>query len=415
MMTKPAARPPAEATLFQSLKTFPATVHALLFFTLVIRFSYFMAWPFIAIIMTRNYQMSPVTIGLAMTGSALLSVVLGMYGGQLSDRLGRKAILMTGCLLSCVGYGLLALASGVGLFVLGLLIVGVCYAWVDPPVRALMSDLLGDKRRRALALQLRYYLINVAAVSGPLVGIAFGLTSQKGTFLITALSYLPFFVYVLFYIPAGKIVAEGAAEKPVKLHDVMMIIARDRLYVAALMCSILCAVVYVHYESVLPQYLLRLDPEAAVRLVTLILVTNACAVLLAQTFLVRFLVRVSLPDRILLGAAIFAVSQICFWATRTPDITVWIGATIVYSVGEAILMPNLNILLDQLAPPAHRGAYLGVSTLSTLGIATGPLIGGILLALTGAGVFIATALFSLLLCAIIYACKMGMQARLQDS
>lgn len=78
-------------------------------------------------------------------------------------------------------------------------------------------------------------------------------------------------------------------------------------------------------------------------------------------------------------------------------------------------MPNLNILLDQLAPAEHRGAYLGASTLSTLGIAVGPLIGGVLLAMTGAGVFIGTALLSLLLCAIIYISRRNMLARLLDA
>lgn len=417
MTTKHAAQPCATPTMYQTIKTFPAAVHALLFFTLVVRFSYFMAWPFIAVIMTRNYQMSPVMIGIAMTSSALISVVLGMYGGQLSDRLGRRVILLLGCAFSAVGYATLALASGMGLFIVGLMIIGVCFAWVDPPVRALMSDLLGDRRRRALALQMRYYLINVAAVCGPLVGIAFGLTSQRGTFLITGLSYLPFFVYVALFIPAGKLLTqpqtEGVAQ--IKLHQVMIIIARDKLYVAALLCSILCAIVFVHFESVLPQYLLRIAPDQAVELITLILVTGASTVLIAQTFLVRFIAQLSLPNRILLGGAIFAISQVCFWLTRSTDAWAWVGVTIIFSIGEAILMPNLNILLDQLAPAEHRGAYLGASTLTTLGIATGPLIGGVLLALTGAGVFIATALFSLLLCAIIYASKVGMHKRLQDS
>ena len=417
MTTKPAAEVCVQTTFIQTLKTFPATVHALLFFTLLIRFSYFMAWPFIAVIMTQNYHMSPVSIGVAMTSSALLSVALGMYGGQLSDRLGRRVILITGCAFSAVGYATLALASGMGLFIVGLMIIGVCFAWVEPPVRALMSDLLGDKRRRALALQMRYYLINVAAVSGPLVGIAFGLTSQKGTFLITGLSYLPFLIYVLLFIPAGKLLKEPLAreEASVKLHQIMMVIARDKIYVAALLCSILCAIVYVNYESVVPQYLLLLDADAAVKLITLILVGNACTVLIAQTFLIRFLAQVSLPKRIFLGGAIFAFSQLCFWATRTPDAWAWLLVTVVFSLGEAILMPNLNILLDQLAPAEHRGAYLGASTLTTLGIATGPLIGGVLFALTGAGVFIATALFSLLLCVIICLCKAEMQTRLQNS
>lgn len=103
MTTKPAAEICATPGLFQTLKTFPATVHALLFFTLIIRFSYFMAWPFIAVIMTQNYHMSPIAIGVAMTSSALISVVLGMYGGQISDRLGRRVILLLGCGFSSAG------------------------------------------------------------------------------------------------------------------------------------------------------------------------------------------------------------------------------------------------------------------------------------------------------------------------
>ncbi|MBU4680831.1 MFS transporter [Cedecea davisae] len=415
MTTKYAVREDATPGFIQTLKTFPSTVIALLFFTLVIRFSYFMAWPFMTVIMTRNYHLSSVSVGIAMTSSALLAVGLGMYGGQLSDKLGRRGILSLGCALSFVGYALLGLAGGMTLFIIGLMIVGVCFAWVEPPIRALMSDLLGDRRRRALALQIRYYLVNVAAVTGPLVGIAFGLTSQKSTFVITAVSYLPLLVYTLLYIPAGKLINDKTQATPtIRLRDIMLIIARDKLFVAALMCSILCAVVFVHYESVVPLYLLTLDAEAAVKLITLILVSNACTVLIAQLFLVRFLARVSLPNRILLGGAIFALSQLLFWSVRAPDALLWVGVTIVFSIGEAILMPNLNILLDQLAPDEHRGAYLGASTLSTLGIALGPLIGGVMLTLTGAGVFLSTALFSLLLCAIIYASKAGIRQRLQE-
>ncbi len=417
MTTKPAAEICAAPGLFQTLKTFHATVHALLFFTFVIRFSYFMAWPFIAVIMTQNYHMSPIAIGVAMTSSALISVVLGMYGGQISDRMGRRVILLLGCGFSAVGYITLAQASGMGLFITGLMIIGVCFAWVDPPVRALMSDLLGDRRRRALALQMRYYLINVAAVFGPLVGLVFGLTSQKGTFLITGLTYLPFFVYVLLFIPAGKLVGEpqSGSAPAIRLHQMMGIIAKDRIYVAALLCSILCSIVFIHYEAVLPQYLMLLDGDRAVKLITLILVTNACTVLVFQSLIVRFMAQINLPKRILLGGAIFALSQLCFFATRSTEVWIWLTFTAVFSMGEAILMPNLNILLDQLAPAEHRGAYLGASTLSTLGVAVGPLIGGVMLAMTGAGVFICTALLSLLLCAIIYLSRARMLARLQET
>lgn len=316
-----------------------------------------------------------------------------------------------------MGYITLAQASSMGTFIIGLMIIGVCFAWVDPPVRALMSDLLGDKPRRALALQMRYYLINVAAVSGPLVGIFFGLTSQKGTFLITGLTYLPFFIHVGLFIPAGKLLNEkvGDSDSVPKLYQVVGIIIRDRIYIAALLCSILCSIVFIHYETVLPQYLMLLDGNAAVKLITLILVTNACTVLLFQSFIMGFFAEVDLPKRILMGGAIFSISQVCFFATRSTEMWAWLTVTVVFSMGEAILMPNLNILLDQLAPAEHRGAYLGASTLTTLGVAAGPLIGGVMLAMTGAGVFICTAFLSVLLCSIIYLCRNSILVRLHNS
>lgn len=415
-MSEPACEVFSKPTLLQTLKSFPIAVHVLLFFTLAIRFSYFMAWPFIAVIMTQHYHMSPIAIGLAMTSSALFSVVLGMYGGQISDRLGRRIILLLGCAFSAIGYIVLAQAEGMMMFILGLMIIGVSFAWVDPPLRALMSDLLGDRQRRALALQIRYYLVNVAAVFGPLVGMVFGLNSQKGTFLITGLSYLPFFFYVLWYIPAGKLLLtqQVSSGSSMKLHQIMAVIVKDRTYIIALLCSILCSIVFIHYEAVLPQYLLRLNGNAAIKLITLILVTNAFTVLLFQTFIMRFLSQVTLPKRIILGGIVFALSQICFFLIRSPDVGLWLAATSVFSVGEAILMPNLNILLDHLAPPEHRGAYLGASMLSTLGIAIGPLIGGVIMALTGPGVFISTTFLSLLLCTLMYANRISMRARLQD-
>ena len=415
-MTKSVSEFTTEPTLFQTLKSFPATVHALLLFTLVIRLSYFMAWPFIAVIMTQHYHMSPVAIGLAMTSSALISVVLGMYGGQISDRLGRRIILLMGCAFSAVGYTVLSQASGITLFIVGLMIIGVSFAWVDPPLRALMSDLLGDHRRRALALQLRYYLVNIAAVFGPLIGMVFGLSSQKGTFLITGLSYFPFFFYVLLFIPAGKLqfAEQVGSEPPIKIHKVVAIIAKDKTYLIALLCSILCSIVFIHYEAVLPQYLLLLNGSSAVKLITSVLITNAFTVLLFQTFIMKFLAQVTLPKRIVLGSLVFALSQLGFFLIRSPDIGLWLIATSVFSIGEAILMPNLNILLDHLAPPEHRGAYLGASMLSNLGIAIGPLIGGVALTLTGAGVFICTMVLSLLLCMIMYAYRIKMLARLQN-
>ncbi|AOM42862.1 hypothetical protein A9255_10605 [Xenorhabdus hominickii] len=84
-----------------------------------------------------------------------------------------------------------------------------------------------------------------------------------------------------------------------------------------------------------------------------------------------------------------------FWCNDTTSGLWWGLVTIVFSIAEAILLPNLSILLDRLAPERYRGAYLGASTLAVLGLSLGPFVGGALLEWRGKGVFIVMALLCL--------------------
>ncbi|MCT8348663.1 MFS transporter [Photorhabdus temperata] len=157
----------------------------------------------------------------------------------------------------------------------------------------------------------------------------------------------------------------------------------------------LCYLVYAQIESIVPQYLLMLDTTRAVDLVTVILITNAITVLVAQVYLVPLLTNTPLGQRITVGALIFAVSQLLFWINDTASAFWWGLVAVVFSIAEAILLPNLSILLDRLAPEHYRGAYLGASTLVVLGLSLGPFIGGALLEWWGKGVFTVMALFCL--------------------
>lgn len=408
----------AELTMRETLATFPRSVSVLLFFTLLTRLSYFMAWPFLSIILTRTYQLTPLAIGTLMSGCALISVILGIYGGSLSDRVGRKTLLVLGCLLAIVGYGSIALANGVLVFAFGLLLTGISFSWIDAPSRALMSDLLQDQKRRELALQIRYFAVNIAAAGGPLIGITFGLNSQKSTFLLTALSYVPFLLFSLWCIPAGKLLLNTSTREP---HDAAMpawqvvrLIFRDNIYLIVLISSILCYLVYAQIESIVPQYLLMLDAARAVDVVTVILVANAVTVLVAQFYLVPLFANTSPEQRIITGALIFALSQMLFWANDTASMLWWGGCTIVFSIAEAILLPNLSILLDRLAPQRYRGAYLGASTLVVLGLSLGPFVGGALLAWSGKGVFVVMALFCLCIAALMTINQKKIKSRLDE-
>ncbi|MBH2760536.1 MFS transporter [Serratia ureilytica] len=379
-------------TIRQTVATFPRKVLTLLFFTFLTRISFFMAWPFLSIILTRTYQLTPIAIGGLMSGCTLVSIFLGFYGGALSDRLGRKKLMILGCLFAIIGYFCIGVANSVFIFALGLLCTSISFSWADVPSRALMSDLLQDQRRRELALQIRYFAINLAAVSGPILGITIGLNSQKSTFIITSISYVPFLLFSLFFIPSKSPMHQKKLENEcavtISTWQVCRLILKDNVYVIVLISSILCYLVYSQIDSVVPQYLLMLDSVLAVDLVTVLLVTNAITVLVAQFYLVPYFVDTPIEKRITIGALILAVSQVLFWSNETTSSLWWAGCAVVFSIAEAILLPNLSILLDRLAPAHYRGAYLGASTLVMLGLSLGRIIGGALLEWWGGNVFL---------------------------
>ncbi|CEK25406.1 MFS transporter [Xenorhabdus nematophila] len=92
----------------------------------------------------------------------------------------------------------------------------------------------------------------------------------------------------------------------------------------------------------------------------------------------------------------------------------WAGCTVIFSIAEAILLPNLSILLDRLAPERYRGAYLGTSTLVVLGLSLGPFVGGALLEWSGKGVFVMMALFCLCIAVLMLINKQKIKLRLRE-
>ncbi len=106
---------------------------------------------------------------------------------------------------------------------------------------------------------------------------------------------------------------------------------------------------------------------------------NAIIVMIAQLYLALLLANTPLEQRITIGALIFAVSQMMFWLNETASALWWVGCAVIFNIVEAILLPNLRILLHRLAPEYYRGAYLGASTLVVLGLSLGPFVGGALL------------------------------------
>jgi MFS family permease len=201
------------------LHQFHPIVWVLLIGTILSRGSAFMTLPFLSIYLSRHMDLSPVFIGLTIGISPLMGTVGGFIGGHLSDRFGRKKVMLISLFAIAFVYFGFMIASSPGWFILLNALNGLCNSFFEPTSQALMADVT-EKENRLKAYSLRYTAINIGASVGPLLGAYLAINSAKLSFVLTGSTYLLYAFVLLFFM--GKLVIEQEEQntkKSVNIKD----------------------------------------------------------------------------------------------------------------------------------------------------------------------------------------------------
>ncbi|MCW8128659.1 MFS transporter [Microbulbifer halophilus] len=345
------------------------------------RGTYFMVWPFLAILLYEKFQLGAAEIGLILSASAVGAALLGFYVGALSDRCGRRNILLTGTAINGFAFVLLAFAQTLPVFILAMTLCSIGRSIWEPPASALIGDLVRNRQSRELALQFRYFLINVGAAAGPIVGVAAGLNAQQSTFGLTALSYLLLCVGFLWGFAgteSGR-VAHRRRDAGASFRGTLSVLKNDHVFLVVILANVLTLFIYAQMDSSLVQYLTRAQAPALVQLISAMILVNALTIVLLQFPLLQLMRGVDVNGRIFTGLAILAVGQVWFATNPLDWFAGWMGATFVVSLAEAILFPTMSVQIDRMAPDHLRGSYFGASSFYSLGWSAAPLVGGIVI------------------------------------
>src|SRR5574342_248994 len=93
---------------------FHPSVWAVLVGTVLSRGASYMTLPFLSIYLSRHMDLSPIVIGLTVGMSPLMATVGGFIGGHLSDRFGRKPVMLFALFTVALVYFGFTLATGQG-------------------------------------------------------------------------------------------------------------------------------------------------------------------------------------------------------------------------------------------------------------------------------------------------------------
>lgn len=361
----------------------PISLHIIIG-TLFARTATFMTIPFLSIYLTKVKGISPVEAGAIIGISAFVSLFAGFIGGHLSDRFGRKLVMLVSIWLWVLVFIGFAVADHVAIFFLCNAFNGICRSFFEPSSRALLSDLT-DQKKKLLVFNLRYAAINVGAAVGPLLGLKMGSASSTSAFWLTATIYMLYGASLLFLFRRygdSRAVSAHPSKERVTLRSACNVLAHDKIFLLAMIGMILGTAGYSQFNSTIPQYLSSAPQfQNGIELFSYLIVVNAVSVLVMQYPISRIGKYFSPIVSIMSGTVTVGCGLFLFGFVDEPMLLV--AAMVVFTMGEVMMFTMGDLFIDQIAKPNMKGLYFGAMGFTAIGNAFGPTLGGCFISLFG--------------------------------
>lgn len=350
-----------------------------------------MSLTFLAIRLQQDFGLSPAMIGVLIGAGPLLGAAVSPFAGTISDRIGRRVVLVTALLFAGLGLVGLGLAQSVAAFALAHIVSSVSAAVYEPVSRALMSDAAPEKLRLKM-FSWRYLMINAGWAVGPMIGLAIGANSPL-PFVIAGIVHFVFAAAIFAVIPAALANSAGrtaAAQAPGfrRLSTAL----RDRRLLFYVGGGTLLMAVYGQWSVTLSQYLTT-NLADGMKIFAWLVTTNAAVVVLATAPARLAIEKIGPMRAMVLGCVLFLGGELGF--AISTDATMLIGFMVLFTIGEVLVVPAEYVLVDKISNDNNRGAYFGAHSLSSVGNFVGPLAGGLALgAFGGQGMFMLFAILA---------------------
>lgn len=312
---------------------------------------------FLGIYYAHRVGLDIALIGFGFLCESLARGLLAPMFGALSDRIGRRALLLFSALATAVILPCFLLVDGPAALLIWSVALGTTGAINMPVASSLLLDLAPPDRRQSV-LALNYTGMSVAYTLGV---VPAGFIAEQGYGFLAAASAAGYVMVALLYASAlrGPLPMERAAAESSVVRDTLSTFLDPRFVLFALIAFVFPLSMG---ALVLASPLWAADAGLKEGYIGMVLGANSIVVaVLALPVATR--IESHGPFRYLgLAGAIVAASFACFALIPSAAISL-IAGMVVYSFGEVIFSSAVPAAVARLAPPGRRGAYQGGWTL----------------------------------------------------
>jgi MFS family permease len=337
-----------------------------------------MIWPFLMVYVSGRLHLPLTAAASIMTINSAAAIVFTFIAGPVTDKVGRKWVMV----ISLLGNGLVYLlyqgASTYLQFSLTAALAGAFNPLFRVGADAMLADLIPEEKRIDAYSLLR--LSNNLGVSiGPAIGGFLASSSYTIAFLCAAGGMCTYGLMMLVLgketIPTAKPDAEKANPQRQMLGGYLTIF-RDKPYMQFIVIFALiqiCAALVWVLLSVYSKQQFGMPENQYGFLPTV----NGLMIVLLQLWITSQTRRRSTFSMLAVGSAFYGIATFSiafmtgFWG--------FLISMVVLTIGEMILMPTSSTFAANMAPQAMRGRYMSLYTLTwAISMGIGPILGGLL-------------------------------------
>ncbi len=356
---------------------------------------FWMYFPFITLYFSDSFGKN--VAGLLMSVPPLMGIFGSLFGGYLSDRIGRRFVMLLGASIQAAMFALFALSLAPWIDYLAFIGIGFGGSFYGPASSAMVADLTPEKDRRKVFATF-VTAMNIGAVCGPALGAFFFFTYRSELLwtctLVTLLYTLAIFFIVRETLPASVKKTEdktGISSLLKEQWNSYVVIFRDKAFALYILAGILVVIAFMQLDLYLAVYVKEFVPAQALlawkdwsfflsstEVFGWMLGLNGLLFVLCSLPVARWFEYWSDRNTLILSAVLFGLGM--FLVGLTTNIWLLFVFVIIFTVGEVMRAPVTQSFISKYAPDDARGKYMGASNLQ---FAVGRFIAPVTVVLSG--------------------------------
>lgn len=315
----------------------------------------------------------------------LCGIFVNLYAGSLSDKYGRKPMMLAALLIQAFAIGGYIFASHVWEFALISIINGIGHAMYGPAANAQISDVVPE-HKRAEVFALLHTALNMGSAFGPLLGLLLFTMNPSIIFLACSVTLVAYAALVIWKVPetmpvkSKEVLATKASKVKIKWSE-----HKSLLWITFLAMPV--SLLYAQVESTFPLHLQQ-NFENYKSVFATIITFNGCVVIALQLWIAKRTEHVPAYIVVAVSYMLFAVVSIGYGFV--PYLAILLFVEFLFTIGEMLNGPHIQKVISVIAPVEHRGMYFSVFGMNwQLSRAIGPVLGGLLFSHYGGKVMFA--------------------------